>query len=174
MPLQPDLLGPPSLTAQPVVGQNGPRLWVKRLAIWQEPGGEKIRDISFRPGLNIIWSPDGGDALSSESPTDAIGHGSGKTLFCRAYCANYVYGAAIQLVVDCVANSRELTKGLLHELQREHTSNQARMQIELGFLDHLMGMLSLDGVSGYNPQGSSTSITRSRPHGTLHVLDLQA
>ncbi len=88
MPLQPDLLGPPSLTVQPIVGQNGPRLWVKRLAIWQEPGGEKIRDISFRPGLNIIWSPDGGDALSSESPTDAIGHGSGKTLFCRLlrYC----------------------------------------------------------------------------------------
>ena len=88
MPLQPDLLGPPSLTVQPIVGQSGPRLWVKRLAIWQEPGGEKIRDISFRPGLNIIWSPDGGDALSSESPTDAIGHGSGKTLFCRLlrYC----------------------------------------------------------------------------------------
>jgi hypothetical protein len=88
MPLQPDLLGPPSLTVQPLVGQSGPRLWVKRLAIWQEPGGEKVRDISFRPGLNIIWSPDGGDALSSESPTDAIGHGSGKTLFCRLlrYC----------------------------------------------------------------------------------------
>jgi hypothetical protein len=88
MPLQPDLLGPPSLTVQPIVGKSGPRLWVKRLAIWQEPGGEKVRDISFRPGLNIIWSPDGGDALSSESHTDAIGHGSGKTLFCRLlrYC----------------------------------------------------------------------------------------
>jgi hypothetical protein len=88
MPLQPDLLGPPSLNVLPIVGQSGPRLWVKRLAIWQEPGGEKVRDISFRPGLNIIWSPDGGDALSSESPTDAIGHGSGKTLFCRLlrYC----------------------------------------------------------------------------------------
>jgi len=88
MPRQPDLLGPPSLTVQPLVGQNGPRLWVKRLAIWQEPGGEKIRDISFRPGLNIVWSPDGGDLLSSEPLTDAIGHGSGKTLFCRLlrYC----------------------------------------------------------------------------------------
>lgn len=88
MPPQPDLLGPPSLSVQPIVGQSGPRLWVKRLAIWQEPRGEKVRDISFRPGLNIVWSPDGGDALSSESPTDAIGHGSGKTLFCRLlrYC----------------------------------------------------------------------------------------
>jgi FlgN protein len=71
------------------------------------------------------------------------------------------------------ARSAEL-RGLLHEIQREHSSNQTLMQIELGFLDHLMGMLSLDGVSGYNPQGSSTSITRPRPHGTLHVLDLQA
>ena len=33
------------------------------------------------------------------------------------------------------------------------------MQIELGFLDHLMGMLALDGVSGYDTRGSSTSIT---------------
>ncbi|MHC2296196.1 chromosome segregation protein SMC [Rhizobium mongolense] len=85
---QPDLLGPPSLSVQPSQGRSGPRLWVKRLAIWDEPGGEKIRDISFRLGLNIIWSPDGGDALSSESPAGAIGHGSGKTLFCRLlrYC----------------------------------------------------------------------------------------
>jgi hypothetical protein len=71
------------------------------------------------------------------------------------------------------ARSAEL-KGLLHELQREHSCNRALMQIELGFLDHLMGMLSLDGVSGYDTHGSSTSITRSRPHGALHVLDLRA
>ena len=78
MPLQPDLLGPPSLTVKPIVGQNGPRLWVKRLAIWQEPGGEKVRDISFRPGLNIIWSPDGGDALSSESPRTPLATGAAR------------------------------------------------------------------------------------------------
>ncbi len=48
------------------------------------------------------------------------------------------------------------------------------MQIELGFLDHLMGMLSLDGVNGYDTHGSSTPITRPRPHGDLHVLDLHA
>jgi hypothetical protein len=71
------------------------------------------------------------------------------------------------------ARSAEL-RGLLHELQREHTCNRSLMQIELGFLDHLMGILSLDGVNGYDTHGSSTSITRSRPHGGLHVLDLQA
>jgi hypothetical protein len=65
-------------------------------------------------------------------------------------------------------------RGLLHELQREHTANRTLMQIELGFLDHLMGMLSLDGVNGYDTHGSSKHITRSRPHGGLHVLDLQA
>ncbi len=71
------------------------------------------------------------------------------------------------------ARSAEL-RGLLHELQREHSCNRALMQIELGFLDHLMGMLALDGVNGYDPSGSSTSITRSRPTGALHVLDLRA
>jgi hypothetical protein len=65
-------------------------------------------------------------------------------------------------------------RGLLHELQREHSCNRSLMQIELGFLDHLMGMLSLDGVSGYDTHGSSRSITRPRPHGALHVLDLRA
>jgi FlgN protein len=71
------------------------------------------------------------------------------------------------------ARSAEL-KGLLAELQREHGCNRAVMQIELGFLDHLMGMLALDGVSGYDPRGTSTSITRPRPAGALHVLDLRA
>jgi hypothetical protein len=65
-------------------------------------------------------------------------------------------------------------RGLLHELQREHTANRSLMQIELGFLDHLMGILSLDGVNGYDTHGSSKPITRPRPHGALHVLDLHA
>lgn len=71
------------------------------------------------------------------------------------------------------ARSAEL-RGLLHELQREHATNRALMQIELGFLDHLMGLLALDGVNGYDTQGSSRSITRPRPQGGLHVLDLRA
>ncbi len=71
------------------------------------------------------------------------------------------------------ARSAEL-KGLLAELQREHGCNRAIMQIELGFLDHLMGALAIDGVSGYDLRGSSTAISRARPHGGLHVLDLRA
>ncbi len=65
-------------------------------------------------------------------------------------------------------------RGLLDELQREHACNRTLMQIELGFLDHLMGILALDGVSGYDTHGSSTPITRPRPGGNLHVLDLKA
>ncbi len=65
-------------------------------------------------------------------------------------------------------------QGLLHELQREHSTNRAIMQIELGFLDHLMAMLAIDGVNGYDTRGTSTPITRARPHGGLHVLDLSA
>ena len=121
MPLQPDLLGPPSLTVQPIVGQSGPRLWVKRLAIWQAPGGEKVRDISFRPGLNIIWSPDGGDALSSESPMDAIGHGSGKTLFCR-------------LLRYCLGEDR-------------YAADDQRERVSVAFLNGIVGAeVMLDGV----------------------------
>jgi hypothetical protein len=88
MPQQPDLLGPQPLTVTPDKGLAGPRLWVRRLVIWKEPGGEKVRDISLRPGLNVIWSPDGADDAASAEQANAIGHGSGKTLFCRLirYC----------------------------------------------------------------------------------------
>ena len=72
-----------------------------------------------------------------------------------------------------LTRSAEL-KGLLQELQNEHRSNRALMQVELGFLDHLMGLLALDGVNGYDTRGSSTAITRDRPNGGLHVLDLRA
>jgi len=88
MPQQPDLLGPQPLTVTPDKGLAGPRLWVRRLVIWKEPGGEKVRDIRLRPGLNVIWSPDGADDAASAEQANAIGHGSGKTLFCRLirYC----------------------------------------------------------------------------------------
>ena len=87
MSQQPDLLGPQPLVITPTMGVTGPRLWVRRLVIWTEPGGDKIRDMPLRPGLNIIWSPDGADDASGEQ-NDEIGHGSGKTLFCRLirYC----------------------------------------------------------------------------------------
>jgi hypothetical protein len=64
-------------------------------------------------------------------------------------------------------------RGLLHELQREHSCNRALMRLELSFLDHLMSTLALDGTHGYDPRGASATTTQ-RPPGALHVLDLRA
>ncbi|MFQ5534953.1 MAG: chromosome segregation protein SMC [Sphingomonadales bacterium] len=82
MPQSPDLFEN-KLELTPPAGASGPRLWVRRIAVWEEPGGKLIRDIPLRPGLNIIWSPDG-----AEADGGSIGHGAGKTLFCRLlrYC----------------------------------------------------------------------------------------
>lgn len=87
MPQQHEIFAPPKLSLTVPAGLNGSRLWVRRLAIWEAPGGQKIRDIELRQGLNIIWSPDGFDDISAGG-VRAIGHGSGKTLFCRLlrYC----------------------------------------------------------------------------------------
>lgn len=58
-------------------GRSGPRLWVRRLVILSDPN-TIIRDVSLKPGLNIIWSPD-----MANGEGKAIAHGSGKTTFCR-------------------------------------------------------------------------------------------
>ena len=72
---------------------------------------------------------------------------------------------------QAMARSAHL-RGLLHELQREHSCNRALMRLELSFLDHLMTSLALDGAHSYDPRGSSA--VPLRPRGALHVLDLRA
>jgi len=64
-----------------------PSLWVRRLVIWSKPG-EVLRDIRFRRGLNVIWSPDPGPALGQLGQDSESGHGAGKTILCRLlrYC----------------------------------------------------------------------------------------
>lgn len=81
MPSQPDLLAITLDDVAPAPEQSGPRLWVRRLVIWSAVGNV-IRDVTLRPGLNIIWSPDSG------KDNEAMGHGGGKTSFCRLlrYC----------------------------------------------------------------------------------------
>ncbi|MEE4454790.1 hypothetical protein [Novosphingobium resinovorum] len=81
MPQQPDLLAISIDDVQPAAGKGGPRLWVRRLVIWRGVG-DPIRAVTLRPGLNIIWSPDSG------TENEAMGHGGGKTSFCRLlrYC----------------------------------------------------------------------------------------
>ena len=88
MPQQHELFEAQPLAVTPAPGAEGPRLWVKRLVIWKTPGGEKIRDIELAPGLNVVWSPDGAFVNSLGVEEKTIGHGSGKTLFCRLirYC----------------------------------------------------------------------------------------
>ncbi|CAJ4798164.1 ATPase involved in DNA repair [Burkholderia pseudomallei] len=76
-PPQPDMFEQ-QLCITPPAQMQEPRLWVKRLAIWEKPGDPPLQDVPLRPGLNIVWTPD----------DNGIGHGGGKTLFCRLlrYC----------------------------------------------------------------------------------------
>lgn len=67
------VIGPPEAPE----GRAGPRLWVRRLAIFSDPQ-TIVRDVPLKPGLNIIWTPD-----MSSSGSRALAHGSGKTTFCR-------------------------------------------------------------------------------------------
>lgn len=65
---------------QPPTAPNGrrePRLWVRRLAIFEDPQTIR-RDIPLKPGLNIVWTPD-----MANSGQPSLAHGSGKTTFCR-------------------------------------------------------------------------------------------
>lgn len=88
MPRQPDLIPRRDLRVTPAKNRTEPRLWVRRLVIWRDVQAEPIRDITLRPGLNIIWSPDGTEQSTGDAALDGIGHGSGKTQFCRLlrYC----------------------------------------------------------------------------------------
>src|SRR3546814_20916457 len=81
-PLQRELFPRPGFSITPEAGRKEPRLWVRRVMIWRDHE-HVTRDIRLRPGLNIIWSPDAGT-----SETAPIGHGGGKTTFCRLlrYC----------------------------------------------------------------------------------------
>lgn len=89
MSRQPDLFVDAPMTVTPRVGETEPRLWVRRLTLWKDRK-TPIRDIALRPGLNIVWSPDPADAADAAdaASNNRLGHGSGKTLFCRLlrYC----------------------------------------------------------------------------------------
>ena len=87
MPRQLELLGHSGLEIQPEADRSEPRLWIRRILIWSEPG-IVLREITLRPGLNILWAPDPADLPGGSDGRAAPGHGSGKTLFCRLlrYC----------------------------------------------------------------------------------------
>ena len=79
--MPPSLFPNPAFSLTPEAGRTEPRLWVRRMVIWREPG-QVLRDVSLKRGLNIVWSPDPRNAET------AMGHGGGKTTFCRLlrYC----------------------------------------------------------------------------------------
>ena len=77
MAAQAELFTPAIQPPRAPEGRAGPRLWVRRLAIFRDPQ-TIIRDVPLKPGLNIIWTPD-----MSSSGSRALAHGSGKTTFCR-------------------------------------------------------------------------------------------
>jgi hypothetical protein len=72
-----DLFAPVMHPPVAPAGRSEPRLWVRRLAIFNDPT-TIIRDVLLKPGLNIVWTPD-----MSSSGSRALAHGSGKTTFCR-------------------------------------------------------------------------------------------
>jgi FlgN protein len=73
-------------------------------------------------------------------------------------------------------------QGLLAELTREHTCNQALMRQELSFLDHLLRLVGADGTGpadagGYTALGirsGEAGGNRVPPRSSLRALDLQA
>ena len=87
MAQQRELFPEPTNTIQFDKTLTEPRLWIRRLVIWETPDA-LIRDIPLRRGMNIIWSPDPGTDLSELGQSAGSGHGAGKTLFCRLlrYC----------------------------------------------------------------------------------------
>ena len=134
MPQQDELFPVQPLSVEVPKNLEEPRLWVRRLKVWEGPGGEIIRDIELRPGLNIVWSPDGDDDPEATGGRN-IGHGGGKTLFCRLlrYCLgetrfadevqrdaistaflNGVVGAEVMLDGICWAVARPLGTGRKH------------------------------------------------------------
>lgn len=76
---------------------------------------------------------------------------------------------------DARTLSAEL-RGLLGEVEREHSINRALMRQELSFLEHLTRMLGGGTENpGYRPPGrGSAGRASTYSRGSLHVLDLEA
>lgn len=72
-----DLFAPQMQPPEAPNGLREPRLWVRRLAIFEDLQTIR-RNVRLKPGLNIVWTPD-----MSNSGQPSLAHGSGKTTFCR-------------------------------------------------------------------------------------------
>ena len=63
-------------------------------------------------------------------------------------------------------------RGMLSEIQREHTTNRALMQQELAFLDHLLRLAGSPG--GYGSAGQRVSARKRAPLMRKPVFELEA
>ncbi len=76
---------------------------------------------------------------------------------------------------DSAAETRQRTaelRGLLAEIQREHTVNRALMTQELAFLDHLLRLAG--GAGGYDAAGDHASTGAGGAVRRRRVFDLEA
>lgn len=84
--------------------RQGPRLWVERLLIYRSLRPlSPIRDISLRPGLNIVWArePENRAGLAT---LQRAGHGVGKSTFCLMLrCLLGDTGKAVRLMREKLA-----------------------------------------------------------------------
>jgi hypothetical protein len=83
------------------------------------------------------------------------------------------------MTADQASRARERSaelRGLLSEIQREHTINRALMRQELAFLDHLTRLLAGATDLGYAPTTDNPKDVRIASSTTLNrrVLDLEA
>jgi hypothetical protein len=89
------------LPIEPATDRTEPGVWIRRLVIVQKrvPGAVVIREISFRPGLNVIRAVE-----RPAGETRPIGHSVGKTLLTRLirYCLGESH-FALQRVVNQIA-----------------------------------------------------------------------
>ena len=78
--------------------------------------------------------------------------------------------------VAAAARERSATlRGLLAEVEREHTVNRALMRQELAFLDHLVRLLGSEPEAGYRPAGRAARTDTAGGAGSrLRALDLTA
>ena len=182
MTRQLDLLGHAGLELEPEAGRSEPRLWVRRFVIWSEPGF-LLREIHLRPGLNIIWAPDPADRVAVSDGDNTVGHGSGKTMFCRLlrYCLGEDrfapaeqrariaaafpegrVGAEVMLDGVCWSVVRPIGAGRQHLAVRDAELSQVALRDDAAsgltpFLDAVVAALLSGEVATLVPGGNATN-----------------
>ena len=182
MTRQLDLLGHVGLEVEPEADRSEPRLWVRRFVIWSEPG-VILREIHLRPGLNIIWAPDPADRVTVSDSDATVGHGSGKTMFCRLlrYCLGEDrfapaeqrariagafpegrVGAEVMLDGVCWSVVRPIGAGRRHLAIRDAELSQITLRDDAAsglapFLDAVVAAFLPDEVATLVPGGNATN-----------------